>query len=124
MTKKKGDAVSGACAPGEVCHWTIDDGTGNPGCNPGGGGDCSFAVVLEAEISDFHDKALSKATEKIKKALEAIPADKQGRKLSFIKTRQGVLLAWVNHGGQTTSTNAVSGQSKDAAIAKALKLKK
>lgn len=68
-----------------------------------GNGSCWSAVLLEAEESPFHDKALQEATAVIRKALSAIPADPAGRKLSFVHTPQGTLLAWVTHGEDAPS---------------------
>jgi hypothetical protein len=83
---------------------------------------CEAVNILEAEESDFHDSNLVAATAAIKDILAKIPSDPQGRNLSFLKTNFGTLLAWVDHGG-TSTNDAVTFESDDATVAKALKLK-
>jgi hypothetical protein len=85
---------SGDCS-GRLCGYgAFDDGLG---CDSGPG-TCWVAYLLEAEESSFHDETLQNATQQIKKILDDIPADREGRKLSFVHTKQGTLLAWVQHG--------------------------
>lgn len=91
------------------------------GCS-GGDGDCWRVNLLEAEPSDFHDAGLIDATQKIKRILAEIPADEGGRKLSFVHTRMGTLLAWVKEGADV-HPNAITAKDDDATIARALKLK-
>lgn len=100
MKNKPGNPRKGICSPIDPCHLTIiidDKDQPTFGCAHGGG-DCTACVVVEAEVSDFHDRTLSNATTKIRKVLEGIPPDSRGRKLSFITTSMGFLLAWVEHG--------------------------
>ncbi|MCW5956859.1 MAG: hypothetical protein KIT61_09750 [Pyrinomonadaceae bacterium] len=61
------------------------------------GGSCFKAEMLTASESIFHDAALVKATQAIKDALAAVPADPNGRQLSFIHTKMGTMLVWVRH---------------------------
>jgi hypothetical protein len=63
-----------------------------------GSGSCWTAMMAEAEDSPFHDKTLQAATQEIKAILDRIPSDPNGRKLSFVHTEDGTILAWVNHG--------------------------
>ena len=90
-------------------------------CVPGTSA-CSPVIFLEAEESGFHDSDLIEATAAIKEILAKIPPDRDGRKLSFLHTEMGTLLAWVQHGGQPVD-GAVTASDDNAAIAEALKLK-
>ena len=83
-----GDCVGRLCGYG-VAH-------GKVGCDSGDGS-CWAARLLEADVSGFHDETLQEATLRIKAILDAIPPDADGRKLSFVHTENGTLLAWVNH---------------------------
>lgn len=87
-----------------------------------GSSTCTTAKLLDADPSGFHDQNLMAATRKIREILEAIPADSKGRKLSFLHTNFGSLLAWVDH-NQVAPTDAVRPDADDATIAKALRLK-
>ncbi len=100
---------------------TFESVAGNLRCVPGDSA-CAPVNLLEAEKSAFHDQYLVKATKAIKTILAKIPADPNGRNLSFIHTNMGTLLAWVEHGG-TPTTGAVTAKHDDATIAAALKLK-
>jgi hypothetical protein len=86
-----------------------------------GGGNCSGAPFLEAELSDFHDAALIKATRKINKILAGLEGPK-GHTVSFLYTNMGTLLAWTRHGTKTTK-KGVTAKDPNAVVAKALKLK-
>lgn len=90
-------------------------------CAPGGS-ECSTAVMAEAEISAFHDQTLADATRKIKQLLASIPPDTQGRKLSFLRTHRGTLLAWVHHGAKVPP-GAVPATADEKTLSKALRLK-
>jgi hypothetical protein len=92
----------------------------NIACSPSGIG-CFLAVLAEAEESAFHDAQLVSATQSIKNILANIPADSKGRKLSFLKTNRGFLLAWVDHSG-VGYENAVTQNDDDETIAAALRL--
>ena len=83
---------------------------------------CSPVSFLEAEESGFHDCNLIEATAAIKEILAKIPPDPNGRKLSFLHTEMGTLLAWVQHGGQP-SDGAVTASDDNGEVAAALKLK-
>ena len=106
------------CKAGRCGHQIKDD---SVGCNEGPG-DCRPVSLLEAEASGFHDASLIAATTAIKGILANIPADANGRTLSFLNTRMGTLLAWVEHGHEAWE-GAVTGEDDDATIAAALKLK-
>jgi hypothetical protein len=90
-------------------------------CAPGGS-ECGPAVMAEAETSAFHDQTLADATQKIKQVLASIPPDTQGRKLSFLKTHRGTLLAWVHHGAEVPP-DAVPATADEKTLSKALHLK-
>jgi hypothetical protein len=112
---------------GLECHTTvilIDDGTPIYACADGGT-DCGVCKIVEVEISDFHDKHLQKATTKIKKILADIPPDARKRKLSFIHTKKGFVLAWLDHGARVPNGAKVITQKDDEkAFLKYLKIKK
>jgi hypothetical protein len=80
------------------------------------------AELLEAEASGFHDENLIAATQQIRAILAAIPPDPAGRKLSFIRTNMGELLAWMDHSGAEVPEGAVTAEDDDATIAQALRL--
>ena len=106
---------------GANCDFAIDTSTGQGLCFSGSG-TCLVSDLLEAEASDLHDKNLIEATRKIKQILAEIPADPNGRELSFLVTDMGLLLAWINH-SQVFPANAVTAKDDKATVAKALKLK-
>jgi hypothetical protein len=106
------------CRAGNCGHQILDD---KVGCATGPG-DCRPVSLLEAEESGFHDASLIAATSAIKDVLANIPPDANGRTLSFLNTRMGTLLAWVEHGHDAWE-GAVTGADDDATIAAALKLK-
>ena len=105
---------------GSSCKWVH-----NPGplsCIEGDPATCNVVNILEAEESDFHDSSLVAATAAIKEILANIPADPNGRNLSFVTTNMGTLLAWVNHGGDEVE-GGVTADDDDKTVAAALKLK-
>jgi hypothetical protein len=106
------------CKAGRCGHQIKGD---SVGCTTGPG-NCIPVSLLEAEESGFHDSNLIDATRSIKDILASIPQDANGRTLSFLNTRMGTLLAWVEH-GQEAWDGAVTGEDDDATIADALKLK-
>lgn len=106
---------------GANCDYAIDTTTGEGLCFSGSG-TCVVGDLLEAEESPLHDQSLIDATQQIKQILTAIPADPQGRQLSFLVTGNGLLLAWVNHGVDIPA-DAVTAKDEPAIVAKALKLK-
>ena len=106
---------------GATCDFAVGGSDGQASCLSGSG-TCLAGDLLEAESSGIHDETLIDATQKIKQILSAIPADADGRKLSFLVTKMGLLLGWVNHDGDI-SENAVTAKDDNATVAKALKLK-
>ena len=94
---------------------------GGLGCDTGSGS-CWTAMIAEADESDFHDLQLQKATREIREIIERIPADPKGRKLSFVHTEDGTILAWVNH-GTPFPHDAITLKSGKDKVRKALKLK-
>lgn len=109
------------CPPGQTCSW---GGINNIAlCSPGNG-DCIPDVnrgLLVAELSKFHDEILIAATQAINEILTGIPADPQGRQLSFLVTKMGILLAWVEH-GVPVPKDAVTYDDDNATVAAALGL--
>lgn len=110
-------AHEGMCT-GRSCSYNIDGGGVN--CSSGVGS-CFAAMMIPAQESDHHDKALAEATKSINEILAKIPADPKGRKLSFLATPWGAHLAWVNH-GVPISADAVKHDAPEAELAKALNL--
>lgn len=86
--------VPGDCS-GKMCGYSVFN--GDLGCESGSGS-CWVANLVEANTSVFHDEVLQDATLQIKAILEGIPADPEGRKLSFVHTEHGTMLGWVRHG--------------------------
>lgn len=108
----KADCRGGNCGPqikGEVL-----------GC--GNGQSCMTVALLEADESGFHDQHMIDATTAIRQILANIPEDPNGRKISFIHTNMGTLLAWVDH-GLGDIEGAVTEKDDDATIAAALRLR-
>lgn len=107
---------------GQECIWTLTGGGGQPGCEPGNSS-CTNAKLLTAAPSVFHDQTLIDLTEQINALLQAVPPDPAGRKLSFMHTRMGPLLGWVEHGQEGGGTaEAVTAASDNATIIQALGL--
>lgn len=98
------------CGGDGECHWTLTGG-GQVACQPGGE-DCMSAKLLTTTPSVFHDQTLIDLTEQINALLQAVPPDSAGRKLSFMYTRMGPLLGWVQHGQENSGT--ASGVTADA----------
>ena len=86
MTDENYDPHKFCGGRGGGCSFQHNDGVlscvpGNSNCNP--------VALLEAEESDFHDCGLIEATKAIKEILANIPADPNGRNLSFLHYRNG-----------------------------------
>lgn len=110
--------LPGNCS-GRSCGFTAF--AGGLGCDDGPGS-CWTARMLDAETSSFHDQTLQDATRKIREVLESIPEDKEGRKLSFVHTTHGTILAWVHHGVKAPE-RSITIDSDPEEVAKALGLK-
>ncbi len=104
---------------GTACGFQV--GGGSLACTENGDG-CRPVDLVEAEPSAFYDNHMIEATRAINNILARIPADPDGRKISFIDTNMGTLLAWVDHSGLVLE-NAVTQDDDDATIAAALGLK-
>lgn len=102
------------------CQWELTE-SGEVNCLAGGG-TCGEAKLLTTAPSDFHDEALIALTVQINALLEAVPPDPAGRKLSFLHTRMGPLLAWVKHGQEGGLTDAVTADSDNETVIQALRL--
>jgi len=121
METRMNDKGQTACE-GNNCYASVDSALELVGCGPAGS-TCLLPTFLSAEPSKFHDHTLIEATEKIRRILASIPADPQGRKLSLLVTRMGVLLAWAYHEKRPEGNYAVTLEADDAMVIKALKLK-
>lgn len=119
MENEKGVPVCGGRGGGS-CKWVHSDGP--LGCVSGDSNSCNEVNILEAEESDFHDCNLIDATAAIKEILAKIPADPNGRSLSFLHTNMGQLLAWVEHGSEP-GEDTITADDDDTTVAAALKLK-
>jgi hypothetical protein len=106
---------------GYDCDWAM---TGEYPVCFSGTGSCKAAKLLEAEPSDFHDQTLITVTQQINALLQTVPPDPAGRKLSFLHSRLGTFLGWVEHGEDAAVLNpAVTAEADDATLIQALRLK-
>jgi hypothetical protein len=106
---------------GSYCDW-IQFGKTGFSCVEGFG-DCLQPKFLLAETSPFHDEVLEDVSNKLNRILAQIPADTEGRKLSFCGTSMGIFLAWADHGASIPGGKTVNSKSDEKTIKKALKLK-
>lgn len=111
------DIPAGDCS-GRACGFGVYG--GEVDCDTGSGS-CWTARMVEAEDSTFHDKTLQEATRQIREIIERVPPDANGRKLSFVHTEDGTILAWVNH-GKPFSAGTVTLESGRDEVRKALGL--
>lgn len=109
-----------ACGAGD-CSYSVLRKRGILACQSGPG-DCLSPILLEAQPSDFYDETAAATTARINEIIAGVPADRQGRKLSFLRTPYGLLLAWVQHGGPT-GPDAIPASADPATLAQALGLK-
>lgn len=84
---------SGMDCSGRECGYAAFD--GELGCMPGG--NYFYAEMLKASESNFHDSDLVKATEEINKILAPLEKKAGDRKLAFLHTPFGTMLAWIRH---------------------------
>lgn len=103
---------------GSACGYGIAG--GQAGCQSGDGS-CWSARLVDARESDFHPTDLQNATRQIQTIIDSITPPREGLMLSFIHTRMGSILAWVNHGG-TPTAGTITSANTDAEIAEALGL--
>lgn len=111
-----GNGISSDCS-GRLCGYGAKSGVD---C-AGGIGSCWAANLLEARVSGFHDARLQAATRQIKSILEGIGQDSEGRKLSFVHTKMGTMLAWVGHVDRL-GDDVVTYDSPDEELARTLGL--
>lgn len=117
------------CSPGQCCCFTVR--SHKIVCSACASGcDCSAAQLLDADKSAFHTDEIAEATQAINKILSEIPNDSEGRNLSFIQTKMGIMLAWVEHEDESLRDAnkdddeiAVTSADDNDTIAKALHLK-
>jgi len=109
------------CGPNDTCCWVKR--RKKLRCIICETGTCVRAVVLRAKHSEFYDKQLEEATEKISEIIGGIRAAEDGRSLSFIMTRMGIMLAWVEHGEEgSREPDDVTVKDDNSNIAEALGL--
>lgn len=108
--------------PGRTCDWL---GESDLYCVDGSKGDCKKAGLLESEKSNFHDDKLMKATKNINDILDNLREESDERKLSFVITDLGILLAWTHRGKNVEDfpDDIVTSDSDSATIIETLKLK-
>ena len=105
---------------GVRCSFNIDVTKDMINCDSGDGS-CLAATFLTAEESPFHDKELITATKSINEIIAKI-AKKDGVELSLLNTDDGLMLAWVHHDGETSSTDITSRNTMEE-IRAALRIK-
>jgi hypothetical protein len=111
----------------ENCRWSLAPTDAFVGCGPGTPNDCGENMpFLKADYSHWHDGALMEATDKInarvKEIMDGLGKDELNRFPALIYTRHGVMLVWGKF-REVPPPDAVTYDSTDAEIAKALKLK-
>lgn len=112
------DLPMGQCSA-KMCGYGAFD--GGLGCQSDDGS-CWTAMMCEAEITDFHDAELYDATARIQDILNEFSDRKDGKKLSFVHTEEGTMLAWVHHGVKFPP-HAVSFKHGHKKVKDALKIK-
>ena len=116
------------CRGRRRCGWGIlaeEESSDTILCIDGGGG-YKRAQMLKAKNSVFHTPAIKAATDKIEAALNDVIAtgEGNGRRLSFLFTDIGVVLAWVDHDATIPKgRDIITEDSSDAEVIKALGLK-
>jgi len=101
-----------------MCGWNAV--SGDVGCSSGNDS-CLVAGLITANESNFYTAELREATDQIQEILSNIKP-KRGRKLAFLKTPFGILLAWVRHDIRIP-VGAVNSESSPKEIKEALGLK-
>ena len=109
---------SRAVCSSSLCGWNAIN--GDVGCSSGNDS-CLIAELVTASESNFFTAELKDATDQIQEILANIQP-KRGRKLAFLKTPFGILLAWVRH-DMRIPVGAVNSESSPQEIKKALGLK-
>lgn len=108
---------SGLDCSGKKCGYAAFD--GELGCT--NGDNYFYAGMLRAKESNFHDADLVDATQKINEILAPLEKKAGDRKLSFLHTPFGTMLAWVRHDLEVPK-DAVNRDSPKEDHAKALGL--
>lgn len=81
------------CGGGKQCGYAVF--SREVGCTDGG--NYFWAKLAPAEESNFHDAALVRATSEINEILDSLSKEAGERRLSFLQTPLGLMLAWVRH---------------------------
>lgn len=111
------EEISRDCGGGRQCGYAVF--SGDVGCTDGG--NYFWAEMLRAKESNFHDAALVKATSEINDILTSLSKDAGERRLSFLQTPLGIMLAWVRHDLKIPE-DAVTAESREEDIISALGL--
>jgi hypothetical protein len=112
------DLFSKTVCISKSCGWNAF--SRDVGCSSGNSS-CLLAEVLVADESEFHTADLQEASAEIREILSKIKR-RRGRKLAFLGTPFGVLLAWVRHDIKVPD-DAITSESSPKEIKKALGLK-
>lgn len=102
---------------GKQCGYGAFD--GELGCMPGG--NYFYAGLLRANESNFHDSALVEATRQINEILAPLEKEAGDRKLAFLHTPFGTMLAWVRH-DVNVPKDAITGDSSKEDLLSSLRL--
>ena len=107
-----GDEYLRSICVGKSCGWNSFSGT--IGCSSGDGS-CLVAELITATESDFFTPELRDATAEIQDVIAKIPP-RPDRKLAFLNTPFGVLLAWVQHDIPVPATPVTMNSSPEEII--------
>ncbi len=105
------------CGRGRQCGYAVF--SGEVGCTDGG--NYFWAQLEKAQETNFHDAALVRATGEINGILDSLSKEAGERRLSFLQTPLGLMLAWVRHDLKIPE-DAVTGASPKEDIIAALGL--
>ena len=122
---KKTDNLRPPGCHGLECHTTLSDDIPPIVSCADGGTDCGEFIMASGEITPHHDQTLEDATQAIQHIINLIGPDEQGRQLSYVYTKYGMLLVWMEHGAQMPAGKKIITQAdNEKAFLKALKIKK
>ncbi len=75
-------------------------------CEPGTRCDCFEARFADQLLRDYPPD-LHDAMIELNAVMEHLPHEKDGKRLAFVRTRDGLLLAWVNHPERVTDEGRI-----------------
>lgn len=95
------------------CSYNIDP--SSISCSPGGD-NCTGAVLLSAQESEFFTSHIKDLTAHINKELEKLAKSppKPGLQLSFLWSPSGPILAWTSHVKEPSETGVTRSDGKEA----------